>query len=271
MSIAEYRDLYGKHEVVQMGFNPKTSTLYKTSDQILSNRVKGGYSKIYNKLDNVSTYDLSKTIELLKHNDLYTRYIGKSKYRTMINDDSKLYKSVIHHTSNLDKHFKRVSFTNRIEYLISDLDDSYIMCSCKQEHTFNKYCNKCPDRPGSRTAQGKTVSDETRKRIRISTLNYISKMKSKRIMPRYNVNSISIIEEYGITNGYSFIHAENVGEYHIKELGYFLDAYDPIKNVVLEIDESHHYDKDGQLIEKDVRRQKEIEDYLQCKFIRIRI
>ena len=42
-------------------------------------------------------------------------------------------------------------------------------------------------------------------------------------------------------------------------------------NVVIEIDESNHYNPDGTLKEKDVQRQKEIENFLKCKFIRIKI
>ena len=93
---------------------------------------------------------------------------------------------------------------------------------------------------------------------------------SGQIMPNYNKVSISIIEQYGKEHGYNFKHAENGGEVHIKELGYFLDAYDVDKNVVLEIDESYHF-KNDKLRKKDKIRQQEIEDILKCKFIRIKI
>jgi very-short-patch-repair endonuclease len=71
-------------------------------------------------------------------------------------------------------------------------------------------------------------------------------------------------------HGYNFQHAENGGEYYIKELGYFLDAYDLEKNVVLEIDESHHF-RNGKLRKKDIIRQEEITNFLGCKFIRKKI
>jgi len=61
----------------------------------------------------------------------------------------------------------------------------------------------------------------------------------------------------------------NGGEYHIKELGYWLDGYDKENNVVYEFDEKHHFDKNGNLSEKDITRQQEIELLLGCKFIRI--
>jgi hypothetical protein len=48
------------------------------------------------------------------------------------------------------------------------------------------------------------------------------------------------------------------------------DAYDKENNIVLEIDERHHYDSNGNLKDKDARRQLEIEEFLKCKFIRIK-
>ncbi len=61
----------------------------------------------------------------------------------------------------------------------------------------------------------------------------------------------------------------NGGEYYIKELGYWVGGYDKEKNIVLEIDEKHHFYLYGNRKEKDTRRQKEIENYLNCQFIRI--
>ena len=110
---------------------------------------------------------------------------------------------------------------------------------------------------------GKSHTDETRKKMRLSGIEYIRKMKGS-VSPRYNVNSIPIIEEYGRTHGYNFQHAENGGEYHIEELGYWVDAYDKEKNVVLEYDEPRH-----KYYKNDEKREQEIKDYLNCKFIRI--
>jgi len=92
----------------------------------------------------------------------------------------------------------------------------------------------------------------------------------KSLFPNYNISAIPIIEEYGKKYGYNFQHAENGGEYYIKELGYFLDAYDLEKNVVLEIDETHHF-RNGKLRKKDIIRQEEITNFLGCKFIRKKI
>jgi len=66
-------------------------------------------------------------------------------------------------------------------------------------------------------------------------------------------------------------HAENGGEYHIKELGYWVDGYDKENNIIYEYDEKHHFNYDGTLRYKDIQRQKEIEEHFpECKFIRIK-
>lgn len=92
----------------------------------------------------------------------------------------------------------------------------------------------------------------------------------KSLFPNYNINAIPIIEEYGKQYGYNFQHAENGGEYYVDGLGYYLDGYDKEKNVVIEIDESHHFNKDGSLKKRDIIRQEKIEKLLGCKFIRIK-
>lgn len=66
------------------------------------------------------------------------------------------------------------------------------------------------------------------------------------------------------------VHATNGGEHHIKELGYFLDYYEPNLNLVIEWDEPSHYYCGGKLTSKDKLRQEEIRHYLKCKFVRIK-
>ena len=69
----------------------------------------------------------------------------------------------------------------------------------------------------------------------------------------------------------SFIqHAENGGEFYVKELGYWLDGYDAINNIAYEWDERQHFDKLGNLKNKDVKRQNEITNLLKCIFVRIK-
>lgn len=110
-----------------------------------------------------------------------------------------------------------------------------------------------------------------KRKIRLNVINRIQNqiVDGGQVYPFYNPNACKLIDEYGKQNGYNFQHALNGGEHYIKELGYWVDGYDKEKNVVIEIDESHHFDRNGQLLKKDIDRQKEIEDFLRCKFIRL--
>lgn len=167
-------------------------------------------------------------------------------------------------------------------------------CLGKKAH-HAKVCSKCRDRSGvnnpmygkkhkvhskilmSKKQKINTSSDdyinpskfpEVRKKQRISALRNIEK-RAGQVMPNYNPGSIEIIERYALDHGLNLQHAENGGEYHIRELGYFLDAYDKDKNVVVEVDERHHYDIHGNLRDKDITRQNEIIKHLGCQFVRI--
>jgi hypothetical protein len=116
-------------------------------------------------------------------------------------------------------------------------------------------------------------NDKIRKKQRLITVEKIEKQicNGGQITPAYNINSISILEEVAKKLGIKDLqHAENGGEYHIKDLGYWVDGYSKEKNIVIEIDEQHHFNKDGSLKEKDIIRQREIEELLKCKFIRIK-
>jgi hypothetical protein len=113
---------------------------------------------------------------------------------------------------------------------------------------------------------GYTHSDETKRKQRLRRLKSLNTKKP--CYPGYNKIACNRIDEYGYKNGYNFQHAENGGEYFIEHLGYYVDGYDKEQNVVIEYDERHHF-KHGKLRQNDIKRQKEIEEYLKCKFIRI--
>ena len=127
---------------------------------------------------------------------------------------------------------------------------------------------KCSER-----FKGKKRSVEHCRNLRLAHIKRIENMigNGLPLNPKFNKDACPIIDEYGNHNGYHFQHALNGGEFYIKDLGYWVDGYDKDKNVVLEVDEPHHFDIYNRLREKDVRRQKEIEEYLKCKFIRISI
>jgi|APSaa5957512622_1039677.scaffolds.fasta_scaffold08028_3 hypothetical protein len=115
----------------------------------------------------------------------------------------------------------------------------------------------------SESNKGKIFSKEVKKKMRISAINRIEE-RAGQLMPNYNTSSILILEqkakELGITD---LQHAENGGEYHIKELGYWVDGYSKEKNIVIEYYEKHH----NKQKERDSQRQTEITEFLKCEFI----
>jgi hypothetical protein len=171
-------------------------------------------------------------------------------------------------------------------------------CHCGEKISRNATtCMKHRDISGEKSGMyGKTISEVQRKhlsvitskrlkennpmsnpesvrKIRIKAIDRIEKnrLNGNQLVPNYNKSSIPILEnkakELGIVD---LQHAENGGEYYIKELGYWVDGYSMEKNIVIEYDERHHFDMNGELKIKDKKRQKEIEDYLGCQFIRIK-
>jgi hypothetical protein len=251
---------------------------------VIADRVKISWEKSNSAINSIKdVYDYKTTRELLLRDDFYKSLYGKGKNRSLIKADMVLYKSIYEHTKDLEvffvDRFKNkiseasieyyISFSKRVKFIAEyDKNFSLLNCNCGLSVTWHKYCRKCPEYHKTQTNRKHT--DTTKLKMRVSTLKYISDVKGQ-ICPRYNKKSIAIIEDFGIKNNYNFSHAENGGEYFIKELGYFLDAYDHENNVVLEIDESHHFDVYGNLKESDIHRQKEIESFLGCKFYRIKI
>ena len=233
------------------------------------NCAKKGWNNSKRYLDKFGHYTLIETKNILLHKNYYMTLSGRSKNRVLMRDNPKLYNSIYRHTSALENIFPykgNYNFTRRIKFIIDyECDINKLLCVCGANYTYGTYCNRCPDI--KRTQLGKPHTSKTKQKIRNSTIKYITESKGK-CVPRYNRDSIRIIENFGKKYNYNFRHAENGGEYYLKELGYFLDAYDKENNIVLEIDEKHHF-KNGKLRKKDVVRQKEIEEYLNCRFIRI--
>jgi hypothetical protein len=264
---SDYRKLYGKNQKMQYNFNPLNSNDNKSVDRTLSEKTKKYYNNINTKLSNIhDTYTIQEIQYILSTKQYNNMIYGKGNYRKLVKHDFKLYSSILFHTNIYNNYFKKITFINRVNIILNNFNDKYIKCKCGNKYTFSKYCTKCPDRPNK---IGKPHTEESRKKLRISTLSYIKKTKGQ-VIPRYNIHSIKIIENYGKDNNLNFMHAENGGEYYIKELGYYVDAYDPINNVVLEIYEKHHYNNQGDILEKDKKRELQIKDFLKCKYIIIK-
>lgn len=96
-----------------------------------------------------------------------------------------------------------------------------------------------------------------------------NKLNGHQLVPAFNKKACVIFDKISEKQNIHIQHAMNGGEYYISSLGYWLDGYDVTNNIVYEYDEKHHFIK-GNLRDKDITRQHEIENFLKCKFIRIK-
>jgi len=97
----------------------------------------------------------------------------------------------------------------------------------------------------------------------------INKFDGYQTIPSFNRKACHLFDNIMKEQNIYIQHAMNGGEYYIKELGYWLDGYDKENNIVYEFDERQHFTY-GKLKQKDIDRQEEIENFLKCKFIRIK-
>lgn len=272
----EYRALFEGSERMQINFAKFKS---KEVNRELAQKTKKSRMPEKNILHNEQVTTLSKeeTRQTLLEADLHKTLTGKSIGRVLFKSNPSLYKSIMIHTQELEQEVLALgcnptsySMVKRVEFIVGcnyNLDKA--KCKCKKKLNFRKYCRECNET----TAHYNQIhSEETLKKIRVSTLRYLETIKGQ-IAPRYNTHSISIIDQLAKELGYNFQHAENGGEFYIKELGYWLDAYDNSKNVVLEVLEKHHF-KRGVLRKKDITREREIQEYLtkvqgvRCTFLK---
>jgi hypothetical protein len=81
----------------------------------------------------------------------------------------------------------------------------------------------------------------------------------------YNPTACKYFDLISKEKNWNLRHAENGGEVIIN--GYFVDAYDEKRNIVVEYDEPHHF-VGGKLSKKDIDRMEEIKQITGCKFYR---
>lgn len=107
----------------------------------------------------------------------------------------------------------------------------------------------------------------SKQHMREAACRYLQKINATPC--RYNKSSIKILEQIAKEHGWNIQHAENGGEFYTG-IGYFVDAYDKEKNIVLEYDEPVHYvDVENNILrEKDLKRQQEIIEHLHCEYWR---
>ena len=83
---------------------------------------------------------------------------------------------------------------------------------------------------------------------------------------RYSFTACEFINKLNEEKGWNLQHAENGGE--IRVGNYYLDGYDSNLNIAFEYDEKRHYNSNGELNEKDIKKMTYIKENLHCRFFR---
>jgi hypothetical protein len=99
--------------------------------------------------------------------------------------------------------------------------------------------------------KGKTHSKETKEKLRVARCKWIEKIGGG---PQFNPSACKFFDSLNREKGWNLQHALNGGE--IIVCGYFLDAYDKQKKIVVEYDEPAHEVSTKK--KKDLIRQNEI-------------
>lgn len=141
------------------------------------------------------------------------------------------------------------------------------MCkSCSKIGNPSRKGQKCSEEHKKKVGlsnKGKIITKDCKYKMRLAAINRI---KQKRIKPytNYNPNACKYFDELNKQNGWNLQHALNGGE--IECYGYFIDAYDKERNLVVEYDEPRH--NRPSIKEKDLIRQENIIKELKCEFYR---
>jgi hypothetical protein len=144
----------------------------------------------------------------------------------------------------------------------------------KRPHTLEsniKRSESCKKAKCGQANKGRKCTEENRKKFRLQMIERLQ-ATHKNFHPGYNKHACEFFNKIMQKTKTNIQHALNGGEFYIKELGYWVDGYDKENNIIYEFDEKRiNYDIRGDYKEKDKIKQKEITEFLNCKFIRIKM
>lgn len=110
------------------------------------------------------------------------------------------------------------------------------------------------------------TKEETKEKHRIIKIERMLK-DGILIWPSYNKQACALFDRIEKELGWDGQYATKGKE---KRIGrYWVDYYEPNKNIIIEYDEKHHFDTNGELKSKDLERQKWIVSRTGCRFYRI--
>lgn len=111
--------------------------------------------------------------------------------------------------------------------------------------------------------KGKVISENTKYKMRLAAIKRMNVLGITQYR-NYNPVACQYFDKLNIEKQWNLQHAKNGGEVQI--YGYFIDAYDKNKNIIVEYDEPHH--SRPCIKKKDLERQDRLKAHLQCDFYR---
>ena len=130
--------------------------------------------------------------------------------------------------------------------------------------TRKKLSKSSVGKPGTRN--GVTLSEETKRKIRIGGIEAYRRKHNTYPNPRVNPDACKLFDVIEKKFEFDGIYATKSGkEHHFVELGYWVDYYEPQKNIVIEYYERQHNRPLRRQRDRD--RQCEIEKHTGCTFI----
>jgi hypothetical protein len=258
-------------------------TINETKKNVIKNEWtdignKNIHQKSCPKCNNTQSY---KSLKLLKRatkkSVLCKNCVLKGRILSPMTDEQKIKLSIIHKKNGTGKWMIGRTLNNKTKEKISNSHTGKkLTTETKLKMSLGKIGGLNPAKrldvrkkiSESQLKNKRTISDETRRKLSIKAKESILKRIEKfgKICPNFNSYACSYFDKLNEQNNWNLQHALNGGEKRI--LCYFLDAYDVEKNIVIEYDEPHHYDINGNLKQKDYKRMVEIINHLKCKFYR---
>jgi len=155
------------------------------------------------------------------------------------------------------EHKRKISETLKGRHPVNEFKKGYIVSKKTRRKMSETALNMSNEHKKkiSNGHKGINHSENTKKKMRISAFEYAKRICGI-ICPRIGHNEKKILDKLELELGYKIVR-----QYKIE--GYFIDGYIPELNIAIEVDE---IPKDK---ERDIERQKIIENKLGCKFIRI--
>lgn len=106
---------------------------------------------------------------------------------------------------------------------------------------------------------GQKRSFQYKKKMRLLRVSQLLKNGNK--WPAYNKKACDIFKLFDIKNNTNGQYATHPYEYLIRNLGYWVDYINFDMKLIIEVDEPYHFNKKtGKIREKDIQRQKEIQE-----------